>query len=150
MYGYNTDIIGFEKSILPLLDNRKEAIILGNGGASKAIQFILNKLKINFKIISRNSSFDYSDINEKFINSVDIIINTTPLGTYPKINTAPSLPYGLLNSKHLLFDLVYNPKLSLFLKRGIKQNSIVKNGLEMLHIQADESWKIWNSNKINL
>tara|TARA_B100001287_G_scaffold89993_1_gene75427 strand:+ start:1801 stop:2529 length:729 start_codon:yes stop_codon:yes gene_type:complete len=150
LYGYNTDIIGFEKSILPLLDNRKEAIILGNGGASKAIQFILNKLKINFKIISRNSSFDYSDINEKFINAVDIIINTTPLGTYPKINTAPNLPYGLLNSKHLLFDLVYNPKLSLFLKRGIKQNSIVKNGLEMLHIQADESWKIWNSNKINL
>lgn len=150
LYGYNTDIIGFEKSILPLLDNRKYALILGNGGASKAIQFVLNKLKINLKIVSRNSCFDYSDINEEFINTVDIIINTTPLGTYPKINTAPDLPYSLLNSKHLLFDLVYNPKLSLFLKKGIKQNSMVKNGLEMLHIQADESWKIWNSNKINL
>ena len=150
LYGYNTDIIGFEKSILPLLDNRKEAIILGNGGASKAIQFILNKLKINFKIISRNSSFDYSDINENLINTVDIIINTTPLGTYPKINTAPNLPYSLLNSKHLLFDVVYNPKLSLFLKKGKDQGSIIKNGLEMLQIQADESWNIWNSEKINL
>ena len=150
LYGYNTDIIGFEKSIFPLLDNRKDAIILGNGGASKAIQFILNKLKINFRIVSRNSSFDYSDINENLINTVDIIINTTPLGTYPKINTAPNLPYSLLNSKHLLFDVVYNPKLSLFLKKGKDQGSIIKNGLEMLQIQADESWNIWNSEKINL
>ena len=150
LYGYNTDIVGFEKSILPLLDNRKDAIILGSGGASKAIQFILNKLKINFRIVSRNSSFDYSDINENLINTVDIIINTTPLGTYPKINTAPNLPYSLLNSKHLLFDVVYNPKLSLFLKKGKDQGSIIKNGLEMLQIQADESWNIWNSEKINL
>ena len=150
LYGYNTDVIGFEKSISPLLDNRKDAIILGNGGASKAIQFILNKLKINFRIVSRNSSFDYSDINESFINKVDIIINTTPLGTYPKINTAPNLPYSLMNSKHLLFDVVYNPKLSLFLKKGKDQGSIIKNGLEMLQIQADESWDIWNSEKINL
>ena len=150
LYGYNTDIIGFEKSIIPLLDNRKEAIILGNGGASKAIQFILKKLKINYKIVSRNSSFDYPDVNENIINTVDIIINTTPLGTYPKINTAPNLPYSFLNSKHLLFDVVYNPKLSLFLKKGKDHGTVIKNGLEMLKIQADESWDIWNSDKINL
>ena len=150
LYGYNTDVIGFEKSIKPLLDNRKDALILGNGGVSKAIQFILKKLEINYKIVSRNSSFDYSDINESFINTLDIVINTTPLGTYPKINTAPNLPYSFLNSKHLLFDVVYNPMLSLFLNKGKEQGCVIKNGLEMLQIQADESWNIWNSNKINL
>tara|TARA_B000000532_G_C18872093_1_gene408890 strand:+ start:1017 stop:1745 length:729 start_codon:yes stop_codon:yes gene_type:complete len=150
LYGYNTDVIGFEKSIKPLLDNRKDALILGNGGVSKAIQFILKKLEINYKIVSRNSSFDYSDINESFINTLDIVINTTPLGTYPKINTAPNLPYSFLNSKHLLFDVVYNPMLSLFLNKGKEQGCVIKNGLEMLQIQADESWNIWNSKKINL
>ena len=120
LYGYNTDIIGFEKSILPLLDNRKDIYYSWKWRCFKKPYNLFSiKLKINFKIVSRNSSFDYSDINEEFINTVDIIINTTPLGTYPKINTVPNLPYSLLNSKHLLFDLVYNPKLSLFLKKGI-------------------------------
>jgi shikimate dehydrogenase len=148
LHGLNTDIIGFEKSIFPLLKNRKTALILGNGGASKAIQFVLSKLNINYKIVSRNTYFDYHNIDKEIIESSDIIINTTPLGTYPKTTEYPNIPYQFLNSKHLLFDLVYNPKVSTFLSYGIRNNCEIKNGSEMLYLQAEESWRIWNSDII--
>ena len=145
LIGHNTDTIGFSQSIYPLLDERKKALILGNGGASKAIQYTLKTLNIEYKIVSRKSSFDYSDINSKSIGYYDIIINTTPLGTYPEIADFPQIPYKALNENHLLFDLIYNPIESRFLRFGKTKNCSIKNGLEMLEIQAESSWNIWNS-----
>ena len=145
LHGFNTDVIGFTKSIAPLLSKRRTALVLGNGGSSKAIQFALQKLNINWKVVSRNTDFDYHQINKETIDSVEIIINCTPLGTYPKIEEYPKLPYNLLNSKHLLYDLVYNPKQTKFLTFGLANNCSIKNGEEMLVLQAEESWKIWNS-----
>ena len=145
LHGFNTDIIGFTKSIAPLLNKRKTALVLGNGGSSKAIQFALQKLNISWKVVSRNTDFDYHQITKQIIGSVDIIINCTPLGTYPNIDEYPKLPYNLLNSKHLLYDLVYNPKQTKFLTFGLANNCNIKNGEEMLVLQAEESWKIWKS-----
>ncbi len=145
LHGFNTDIIGFTKSIEPLLNKRKTALVLGNGGSSKTIQFALQKLNISWKVVSRNTDFDYRQITQETIDSVDIIVNCTPLGTYPKIDEYPKLPYNLLNSKHLLYDLVYNPKQTKFLTFGLANNCSIKNGEEMLVLQAEESWKIWNS-----
>ena len=145
LHGFNTDVIGFTKSIEPLLNKRKTALVLGNGGSSKTIQFALQKLNISWKVVSRNTDFDYRQITKETIDSVEIIINCTPLGTYPKIDEYPKLPYNLLNSKHLLYDLVYNPKQTKFLSFGLANNCSIKNGEEMLVLQAEESWKIWNS-----
>ena len=144
LVGHNTDHIGFTKSIYSKLDERKKAIILGNGGAAKAIRYSLNKLGIIHKTISRNSKFNYSDFNASMCMEYDIIINTTPLGVYPDINSAPEIPYELLSNKHLLFDLTYNPLETKFLKNGKINNTKIQNGLNMLEIQAEESWKIWN------
>ena len=145
LIGHNTDTIGFLQSIYPILNGRKKALILGNGGASKAIQNALKKLNIEYKIVSRNSSFDYLDISNQLIGYYKIIINTTPLGTYPDIADYPQIPYKKLNESHLLFDLIYNPVESQFLRFGKTRNCIIKNGLEMLEIQAESSWNIWNS-----
>ena len=145
LIGHNTDTIGFLQSIYPLLNERKNALILGNGGASKAVQYALKTLNIKYKIVSRKSSFDYSDISIKSIGYYDIIINTTPLGTYPKTADFPQIPYKQLNENHLLFDLIYNPIESTFLRLGKTRNCSIKNGLEMLEIQAESSWNIWNS-----
>ena len=145
LIGHNTDTIGFSQSIYPLLNERKKALVLGNGGASKAIQYALKTLNIEYKIVSRKSPFDYSDISSKLIGYYDIIINTTPLGTYPKTADFPQIPYKELNENHLLFDVIYNPLESRFLSFGKTRNCIIKNGLEMLEIQAESSWKIWNS-----
>jgi shikimate dehydrogenase len=145
LIGHNTDTIGFSQSIYPLLNERKKALILGNGGASKAVQYALKKLNIEYKIVSRKSSFDYSDISIKSIGYYDIIINTTPLGTHPKIANFPQIPYRQLNESHLLFDVIYNPPESAFLRLGKTRNCSIKNGLEMLEIQAESSWHIWNS-----
>jgi len=145
LHGFNTDVIGFTKSIESLLNKRKTALVLGNGGSSKTIQFALQKLNISWKVVSRNTDFDYRQITQETIDSVDIIVNCTPLGTYPKIDEYPKLPYNLLNSKHLLYDLVYNPKQTKFLSFGLANNCSIKNGEEMLVLQAEESWKIWNS-----
>ena len=145
LIGHNTDTIGFSQSIYPLLNERNKALILGNGGASKAIQYALKTLNIEYKIVSRKSSFDYSDISIKAIGYYDIIINTTPLGTYPKTSDFPQIPYKELNKNQLLFDLIYNPIESTFLRFGKTKNCSIKNGLEMLEIQAESSWNIWNS-----
>jgi len=143
LIGHNTDIIGFKQSILPVLDGRDSALILGDGGAAKAIKLGLEQLNISFKIVTRKSSFNYSDILTQDIDFNKIIINTTPLGMFPNAESYPKIPYKALTEKHLLFDLIYNPLETLFLKYGRAHNSKTKNGLEMLQIQAEASWSIW-------
>ena len=145
LIGKNTDIIGFKQSITPLLEERNTALILGDGGAAKAVKFVFKKLNIAYKVINRNSSLDYSDITPLLIGNHTIIINTTPLGASPQIKKYPKIPYELLTEKHLLYDLTYNPKETVFLKYGRANKSLTKNGLEMLKIQAEASWNIWNT-----
>lgn len=145
--GYNSDVFGFEKSLLPLLPkDHQQALILGTGGASKAVEYVLKKLNIPFQYVSRIASataITYENINKEIIDTHSIIINTTPLGMYPNIDSAPPLPYNFITPKHLLYDLVYNPEETLFLKKGKEKNAILKNGLEMLYLQAERSWQIW-------
>ncbi len=144
LIGYNTDYIGFMNSIKPLLGGRKKAIILGDGGSAKAIKYALRKLNIEYKTAKRKSSFDYLDITNQITDYYNIIINATPEGSYPDTNKFPKIPYKYLNEKHLLFDLIYNPNETKFLTYGKTQKAKTKNGLEMLQIQAEESWNIWN------
>ncbi|MEC7863619.1 MAG: shikimate dehydrogenase [Bacteroidota bacterium] len=144
LIGYNTDYIGFTNSIKPLLKDRNKAIILGDGGAAKAIKYALKKLKIEYKTVSRNSLFDCLDIKNQTASYYNIIINTTPLGSYPNTSDFPKIPYDYLNENYLLFDLIYNPNETKFLTYGKAKNTQIKNGLEMLQIQAEESWNIWN------
>ena len=147
--GFNTDSIGFEKSLIPLIKNKKPdcALILGTGGASKAVKYVLKKLKINYSTVSRKagkSEFIYENLNDVIINRFKMIINCSPVGTFPNINKCPNIPYKNLTKEHILYDLVYNPIESLFLRRGKELGCKTKNGLEMLEIQANESWRIWN------
>jgi shikimate dehydrogenase len=149
--GYNTDIIGFENSLQPMLNNKHtKALILGTGGASKAIKHILTKLGIDYLSASiEEQLFDkeirYSDIDKAMIEERLVIINATPLGTFPKVDTCPDIPYEFITSNHVLFDLVYNPEVTLFMQKGKEKGANVKNGLEMLHGQAIAAWNIWNS-----
>lgn len=147
--GFNTDAIGFEKSFVKnLRPHHKKALVLGTGGASAAIQFVLAKLDIEFLVVSRqvaNNTISYTDITAEALHQYNIIINCTPLGTYPNIGEAPQLPYKFLTAENYLFDLVYNPPLTKFLDYGIKAGCIIQNGYEMLVWQAEENWKIWNS-----
>jgi shikimate dehydrogenase len=147
--GYNTDIYGFETSLRPLLKSyHKKALILGTGGASKAIKFILHKLGINFISASieelKDNEISYENIDGAMIEDRQLIINATPLGTYPKVDTCPAIPYKYITPKHVLFDLVYNPEETLFLKKGRESGAKTMNGLQMLHLQAEKSWEIWN------
>lgn len=149
--GYNTDAIGFEKSLLPYLRlYHTDALILGSGGATEAIAYVLRRLKIKYSVVSREmktgSAFIYEELNEDIINQHKLIINTTPLGMYPATNVCPDIPYNHISSRHLLFDLTYNPAKTLFLQKGEERGATIKNGQEMLLIQAEESWKIWNKN----
>lgn len=148
-FGYNTDIAGFENSILPLLkEQHKQALILGNGGAAEAVKFVLQRLNIGYQFVSRSlhngSTLTYADLDEKIMTEHSLVINTTPVGTFPDINSCPDIPYQFLHSQHLLVDLVYNPAKTLFLQKGEEQGATIKNGFEMLVIQAEESWKLWN------
>ncbi len=149
--GFNTDSYGFENSIKPLLRPfHKKALILGAGGASKAISFVLNKLGIEYLFVSRSLDpkpgyIAYKDLSAEIINNYKVIINATPVGTYPDIEKAPDIPYELLTSNHLLYDLIYNPPMTSFLNQGRSRGAAVKNGLEMLELQAEKSWEIWNS-----
>lgn len=144
LIGYNTDIIGFTQSISPIIESRNRALILGNGGAALAVKLGLKKLNIKYKTVNRNTLFDYSDITRQIIDSHNIIINTTPLGTHPNTDLFPKIPFDYLEKNHLLFDLIYNPAETQFLKNGKAKGVTIKNGLEMLKIQAEESWNIWN------
>ncbi|MHB1177610.1 MAG: shikimate dehydrogenase family protein [Daejeonella sp.] len=147
--GYNTDAFAFEASLKPLLKkHHQKALILGNGGAARAIAYVLNKLDISYRLVSRRAigkQIAYTHLTADVIKERLLIINTTPLGTAPNIKESPEIPYELLTSKHLLYDLVYNPAETEFLKRGKLQGASIKNGLEMLKLQAEKSWEIWNS-----
>lgn len=148
--GYNTDYHGFKQSLKPFLHkNHQRALILGTGGASKAVVYTLKELNIDYLFVSRNPKNDdeikYSDINSYIMQHHQLIINTTPVGMYPNIEAKPSILYSLLTPQHLLYDLVYNPLETAFLKEGKAKGCITINGLEMLQLQAEKSWEIWNS-----
>lgn len=147
--GYNTDIYGFSMSIKPFLKNtHHRALILGNGGAAKAVIYVLKNLGIDYLIITRhpeNNELGYESLNEYIIKSHLLIINTTPAGMYPNINDCPAIPYQFLNAEHLLYDLIYNPEETLFMQKGKMNGATVLNGLSMLKLQAEKSWEIWNS-----
>lgn len=147
--GYNTDAYGFEMSLKPLLKpHHTSALILGTGGASKAVEYVLKKLRISFQYVSRNKSantINYDELDELIIHHSTLIINSTPVGMYPNVENSPDIPYGLVTDKHLLYDLIYNPEETQFLKEGKQHGAQTKNGLEMLYLQAEKSWEIWNS-----
>ncbi len=147
--GYNTDVTGFEKSFLPLKkDYHDKALVLGTGGAAAAVQYVLNKLGIAFKTVSRTHNDDhlaYSDLDAAVMDSYKVIINCSPVGTYPAIGECPAIPYALITPEHYLYDLIYNPEETLFLQHGKEKKATIKNGYEMLMIQAEENWKIWNA-----
>jgi shikimate dehydrogenase len=148
LYGYNTDVIGFEKSLLPFLKpHHTHALILGTGGASAAVQWVLQKLNIQYQVVSRkgNTNLTYDQLSASVIESHTLIINTSPLGMYPNTNEAPNIAYDAITAQHHLYDLVYNPTETLFMKNGLAKGATVQNGLAMLHIQAEESWAIWNA-----
>jgi len=148
LVGYNTDVYGFQKSLEPLLqEHHKKALILGTGGASKAIASVLDKLDIKYEFVSRNvseNSLLYSILTQQTLEEHTVIINCTPLGTHPNIDDTPNIPYKFITDKHVLFDLIYNPSETKFLLEGKKRGAIIKNGLEMLELQAEKSWEIWN------
>lgn len=147
--GFNTDVYGFEASLKPLLTpHHQKALVFGTGGASKAIVYVLEHLNIPHFLVSRKPKSDcitYEDISEDLAEEYKLLINTTPLGMSPNVNQAVLFPYNRITDKHLLYDLVYNPEETLFLKKGREKNATTKNGLEMLHLQAEKSWQIWNN-----
>lgn len=146
--GYNSDVTGFTKSIEPLIDSHhKRALILGTGGASKAIDYGLRSLGLETVFVSRfkrPGTIQYEEITPDVIHEYNVIVNCTPVGMYPKVEECPKLPYEAMDSHTLLYDLIYNPDETLFMKRGLAQGATVKNGLEMLLLQAFASWQIWN------
>jgi shikimate dehydrogenase len=146
--GYNTDVYGFEMSLRGVLKGRipNGALILGSGGASKAVIYVLDSMGVEWKIVSRSrGDLSYDQIDTKVIEDHMLIINTTPLGMAPKTDEYPRLPYDELTTNHILFDLIYNPEKTIFLERGESRGCTIKNGLEMLELQAEKSWEIWNN-----
>lgn len=152
--GYNTDVIGFEGllwSILPKNNVPEKALILGTGGASKAVQYILKIHHLPFHLVSRDSEkgdYTYAQLTTDIITEHLLIINTTPLGTFPNVTEAPPIPYGTLSPSHTLIDLIYNPEETVFLRHGREHGAKIQNGLAMLHTQAEASWKIWNDSSL--
>jgi shikimate dehydrogenase len=148
LFGYNTDVIGFEKSLKPFLKpHHQKALILGTGGAAAAVAYVLRKLNIEFQYVSREAgepNLSYEQLNAGIINDHSLIVNTSPVGQYPNINEAPALPYECLGTKHHLFDLIYNPNETSFLQQGKSRGATIQNGFEMLVLQAEASWDIWN------
>jgi shikimate dehydrogenase len=149
LVGYNTDCYGFKKSIEPhLKPHHKKALILGTGGASKAVAYTLKELGIGFQYVSRKMSngidFTYNILTETDIKNNLVIINCTPLGTFPNIEDCPNIPYNGITGKHVLFDLIYNPEETKFLKYGKEKGAITINGLKMLELQAEKAWSIWD------
>lgn len=148
LYGHNTDVIGFERSLVAALKpSHDKALVLGTGGAAKAVHYVLKKLGIPFREVSRNATRDvlsYAQLDVDTIREHRLLINTTPLGMYPDVSVCPDLPYEGIGAGHYLYDLVYNPARTLFLQKGEERGAVVANGAEMLVIQAEESWRIWN------
>ncbi|HEV7348925.1 shikimate dehydrogenase [Telluribacter sp.] len=152
--GFNTDYYGFMESLAEWLDHRAEtdpdlrALVLGNGGAARAVMTALEDLRIPFTLVSRQATegaLSYEELTDDVMIANRLIINTTPLGMYPKTEVAPPIPYALLTRHHLLYDLVYNPLETLFLKKGAERGAANHSGLKMLHLQAEKAWEIWNS-----
>lgn len=150
LFGYNTDAVGFEKSLLQhLKPYHSRGLILGEGGAAKAVAYVFEKLGIEYlNIVRKGTSGDrkilYNDLTDSLIASHTVIVNSTPLGTYPNVLECPAINYAALGPKHYLYDLVYNPEKTLFLQKGEERGATIKNGYEMLVLQAEESWKIWS------
>ena len=147
--GHNTDVVGFEQSFIPYLKpHHSKALVFGTGGASKAVQYVLGKLNIPFLPVSRvpagNHCIGYNKINKELLEEYKIIINCTPLGMYPNEDAMPELPYKYLSPQHYLYDLIYKPAETKFLQQGKQKGATIKNGYDMLIIQAEENWKIWN------
>lgn len=146
--GYNSDWYGFKKSLEPLLQpHHKKALILGTGGASKAVAFALDELDITYAFVSREANdqtIDYERINATTFDNYQIIINCTPVGTSPNVKEFPPIPYQFFTEKHIAFDLIYNPEETQFLKKAKKKGAVIKNGYDMLVFQAEKAWKIWN------
>ena len=149
LIGYNSDVVGFEQSIVPLLKpHHTKALILGTGGASKAVSYVFKTLGIDCVKVSRNAfekrEILYDDLTKPLLSEYTIIINCSPVGTFPNVNQKPAIPYQFITHDHLLYDLIYNPKETSFLSEGMKKGAYTKNGYEMLVLQAEESWRIWN------
>jgi len=149
LQGFNTDAIGFQRSLQEkLLPAHRQALVFGTGGAAKAVCYVLRQLNIDYQLVSRRKMYDqlsYEEVTEALLQTHTLLINTTPLGMYPNVTEAPPLPYQALTADHYLYDLVYNPEQTLFLEKGAAAGARTKNGMDMLVIQAEESWKIWNS-----
>ena len=149
LMGHNTDVIGFSKSLLPKLKpHHNKALLLGTGGSSKAVAYVLKELGIAFLQVSRTPTegmIGYEEIDQSMLETHTLLINTTPVGMYPNIEKAPAIPYAFIGPDHYLFDLVYNPERTRFLQEGALRGATVENGSEMLVIQAEASWEIWNS-----
>jgi shikimate dehydrogenase len=150
--GFNSDIYGFREAILPYLINMDiMALILGTGGGSKAVAYVLDSLGIKYTFVSRNpgvACLGYHDIDRKILSASTLIVNTTPLGMYPDESTFPDIPYNFLDPAHILFDLVYNPETTQFMKKGREKGCTVIGGLKMLHLQAERAWSIWNDSSL--
>lgn len=147
--GHNTDVVGFERSLVKKLgSHHQQALVLGTGGASKAVEWVLDQLGIVYRMVSRSPRPDtgdlgYDDLEPGLVACYTLIVNTTPVGMYPKVDGYPPLPYEALGPRHYLYDLVYNPERTQFLQRGAARGAVVENGHEMLVLQAEESWRIW-------
>lgn len=149
--GHNTDVVGFGQSLVRrLASHHRQALVLGTGGAAKAVEYVLRKLEISYRMVSRRPRPDtgdlgYDQIDAGVMAEATLIINTTPVGMYPRVEECPPLPYEAVTPRHYLFDLIYNPERTLFLQRGEARGAVVENGHEMLVLQAEESWRIWNA-----
>lgn len=147
--GYNTDAYGFEFSLKPLLEqHHQQALIFGDGGAAKAVKYVLEQLNIRYTSVVRRPQegcLTYDDLDESLFEKATILINTTPLGTYPDVTVCPNIPYEFITAAHLAYDLVYNPEETEFLKRAADKGAKTKNGLDMLHLQAERAWAIWTA-----
>ena len=147
LVGYNTDVIGIRKSLEGVTLNGAKALVLGTGGASKAVQYVLREGGAEVKVVSRSkglADLTYKDLSEELIANTDIIVNTTPLGMFPNVDSAPELPYSALSAKHTLFDCVYNPNQTKFLQLGAERGARTIDGLTMFYAQAEASWHIWS------
>lgn len=148
--GYNTDVVGFAESLIPRLEpGHRKALVLGTGGASKAVCHVLESLGIGYRLVGRKGDGDrtlaYRDLTQELMESHTLVVNTTPLGMHPRTDEAPPIPYEAITPAHLLFDLVYNPAVTRFMELGMAKGATAVNGEEMLVLQAEESWRIWNA-----
>jgi shikimate dehydrogenase len=152
IFGFNSDITGIEDSLRPFITVRvKRALILGTGGSSRAVSYVMKKIGISATLVSREKKkgiISYQDITQEMLKKTQLIVNTTPLGMYPDISSKPYIDYSILNENHILFDLVYNPEMTSFLKMGKERGCNLITGLKMLYSQAERSWEIWNDDRL--